>query len=179
MKREEILNSMSQQVQLTEYWNDLIKENKIEDNRHQKNVMYRNAFMMAAREYSSLGITDISRIVDRHHATVIHAQKHHDSNIRFSKIYRNAYQRISSHLSDMFILEVDFSEYNGLKDENNQLRERLMNISRRNRGLIIESKFHEEIVNELKNKIDKLKTENHEKQMSLNNLNKKLSSIAW
>jgi len=79
----------------------------------------------------------------------------------------------------MFILEVDFSEYNGLKDENNQLRERLMNISRRNRGLIIESKFHEEIVNELKNKIDKLKTENHEKQMSLNNLNKKLSSIAW
>lgn len=179
MKREDILNTMSQQVQLTEYWNDLVRENKIEDNRHQKNVMYRNAFMMAAREYSSLGITDISRILERHHATVIHAQKHHDSNLRFSKIYRNAYQRISSHLSDMFILEVDFSEYNGLKDENNQLRNRLMSMSRRNRNLIMESKFHEEIVNELQKKVDQLKEDNYEKQMSLNMLNKKLSSIAF
>ena len=179
MKREEILNTMSQQVQLTEYWNELTKESNIEDNRHQKNVMYRNAFMMAAREFSSLGITDISRIVDRHHATVIHAQKHHDSNIRFSKIYRNAYHRISSHLADMFILEVDFSEYNGMKDENNQLRNRLMNLSRRNRHFIMESKFHEEIVNELNKKIDELKADNYNKQVSLNNLNKKLSSIAW
>jgi hypothetical protein len=179
MKREDILNTMSQQVQLTEYWNDLVRENKIEDNRHQKNVMYRNAFMMAAREYSSLGITDISRILERHHATVIHAQKHHDSNLRFSKIYRNAYQRISSHLSDMFILEVDFSEYNGLKDENNQLRNRLMSMSRRNRNLIMESKFHEEIVNELQKKVDQLKEDNYEKQMSLNMLNKKLSSIVF
>ncbi len=179
MKREEILNTMSQQVQLTEYWNDLVRENKIEDNRHQKNVMYRNAFMMAAREYSSLGITDISRILERHHATVIHAQKHHDSNLRFSKIYRNAYQRISSHLSDMFILEVDFSEYNGLKDENNQLRNRLMSMSRRNRNLIMESKFHEEVVNELQKKVDQLKEDNYEKQMSLNMLNKKLSSIVF
>lgn len=179
MKREDILNTMSQQVQLTEYWNDLVRENKIEDNRHQKNVMYRNAFMMAAREYSSLGITDISRILERHHATVIHAQKHHDSNLRFSKIYRNAYQRISSHLSDMFILEVDFSEYNGLKDENNQLRNRLMSMSRRNRNLIMESKFHEEVVNELQKKVDQLKEDNYEKQMSLNMLNKKLSSIVF
>ena len=179
MRREDILNTMSQQVQLTEYWNDLVRENKIEDNRHQKNVMYRNAFMMAAREYSSLGITDISRILERHHATVIHAQKHHDSNLRFSKIYRNAYQRISSHLSDMFILEVDFSEYNGLKDENNQLRNRLMSMSRRNRNLIMESKFHEEIVNELQKKVDQLKEDNYEKQMSLNMLNKKLSSIVF
>ena len=133
----------------------------------------------ASREYSSLGITDISRILERHHATVIHAQKQHESNLRFSKIYRNAYQRISSHLSDMFILEADFSEYNGLKDENNQLRERLMLMSRRNRHLIIESKFHEEIVNDLTTKVDALKSANYEKQMSLNNLNKKLASIAF
>ena len=170
---------MSQQVQLTEYWNDLVRENKIEDNRHQKNVMFRNAFMMASREYSSLGITDISRILERHHATVIHAQKHHESNLRFSKTYRNAYRRISSHLADMFILEADFSEFNGLKDENKQLRDRLMNLSRRNRRLIMESKFHEEIVNDLTTKVDALKSANYEKQISLNNLNKKLASIAF
>lgn len=179
MKREELLNTMSQQVQLTEYWNDLVRENKIEDNRHQKNVMFRNAFMMASREYSSLGITDISRILERHHATVIHAQKHHESNLRFSKTYRNAYRRISSHLADMFILEADFSEFNGLKDENKQLRDRLMNLSRRNRRLIMESKFHEEIVNDLTTKVDALKSANYEKQISLNNLNKKLASIAF
>lgn len=179
MKREELLNTMSQQVQLTEYWNDLVRENKIEDNRHQKNVMFRNAFMMASREYSSLGITDISRILGRHHATVIHAQKHHESNLRFSKLYRNAYHRISSHLADMFILEVDFSEYNGLKDENKQLRERLMNMSRRNRHLIMESKFHEEVVNELENKIHQLKSDNYVQQTSLNMLNKKIAGIAF
>ncbi len=179
MKREELLNTMSQQVQLTEYWNDLVRENKIEDNRHHKNVMYRNAFMMASREYSSLGITDISRILERHHATVIHAQKHHESNLRFSKMYRNAYHRISSHLADMFILEVDFSEYNGLKDENKQLRERLMNMSRRNRHLIMESKFHEEVVNDMQKKVDQLKVDNYEKQMSLNMLNKKIAGIVY
>ena len=141
--------------------------------------MFRNAFMMASREYSSLGITDISRILERHHATVIHAQKHHESNLRFSKTYRNAYRRISSHLADMFILEADFSEFNGLKDENKQLRDRLMNLSRRNRRLIMESKFHEEIVNDLTTKVDALKSANYEKQISLNNLNKKLASIAF
>ena len=179
MKREDILNTMSQQVQLTEYWDDLVKENKIENNRHHNNVMYRNAFMMASREYSSLGITDIARILERHHATVIHAQKYHESNLRFSKTYRNAYRRISSHLADMFILEADFSEFNGLKDENKQLRDRLMNMSRRNRHLIMESKFHEESISEMQKKVDRLKEDNYEKQMSLNMLNKKLSSIAF
>ena len=79
----------------------------------------------------------------------------------------------------MFILEVDFSEYNGLKDENKQLRERLMNMSRRNRHLIMESKFHEEVVNDMQKKVDQLKADNYEKQISLNMLNKKIAGIVY
>ena len=79
----------------------------------------------------------------------------------------------------MFILEADFSEFNGLKDENKQLRDRLMNMSRRNRHLIMESKFHEESISEMQKKVDQLKEDNYQKQMSLNMLNKKLSSIAF
>ena len=43
----------------------------------------------------------------------------------------------------------------------------------------MESKFHEESISEMQKKVDQLKEDNYQKQMSLNMLNKKLSSIAF
>jgi peptidoglycan hydrolase CwlO-like protein len=43
----------------------------------------------------------------------------------------------------------------------------------------MESKFHEEVVNDMQKKIDELKADNYEKQMSLNMLNKKIAGIVY
>jgi len=77
------------------------------------------------------------------------------------------------------MFDIDFSEYNGLKDENNQMRDRLMKMSRRNRKVLMEFKLQEEVVKELQKEIDQLKADNYEKQMSLNMLNKKIAGIAF
>ncbi len=179
MEKEQVLSAMGQKVMLEHYWKDVKKQWAVDDNRVQRNVMYRNAFMVAANKYSSLSITSIAKILGKHHAMVIWANKNHEVNLRFSKVYYKAYEIMSHQFAEMFMFDIDFSEYNGLKDENKQLRERLMNMSRRNRHLIMESKFHEEVVNDMQKKVDQLKADNDEKQMSLNMLNKKIAGIVY
>ena len=179
MEKEQVLSAMGQKVMLEHYWKDVKKQWAVDDNRVQRNVMYRNAFMVTANKYSSLSITSIAKILGKHHAMVIWANKNHEVNLRFSKVYYKAYEIMSHQFAEMFMFDIDFSEYNGLKDENKQLRDRLMNMSRRNRHLIMESKFHEEVVNELQKKVDQLKADNYEKQMNLNILNKKIAGIAY
>lgn len=179
MNTEHILELHSQESQLREYWITLCREEKIEDNRHQRNVMYRHAFLVAAREHSSLGITAIAKITGKHHATLIHAQGNHDSNLRFNKIYFRAFQRISSNLSDILMSDIDFGEYNGLKDENKELRIRLMKLARKNRELILRKSIHEEEVRKIEEECNKLTLLNLDKDKRIQMLNKKISSIAW
>ncbi len=179
MEKEQVLSAMGQKVMLEHYWKDVKKQWAIDDNRIQRNVMYRNAFMVAANKYSSLSITSIAKILGKHHSMVVWANKNHEVNLRFSKVYYKAYEIMSHQFAEMFMFDIDFSEYNGLKDENKQLRDRLMNMSRRNRHLIMESKFHEEVVNDMQKKVDQLKADNYEKQMNLNMLNKKIAGIAY
>ena len=136
MRKKEIVGAISQQEQLKEYWVDLCDQEKIIDNRYQRNVMYKHAFLVACREVSTLGITGIGEIIGKHHATVLHACKNHESNMKFSSIYRQAYTRIASTLSDMMLVDLDFEEYYGLRDENKKLRNRLMTMSKRSRELI-------------------------------------------
>jgi len=179
MEKEQVLSAMGQKVMLEHYWKDVKKQWAIDDSPVQRNVMYRNAFMVAANKYSSLSITSIAKILGKHHAMVVWANKNHEVNLRFSKVYYKAYEIMSHQFAEMFMFDIDFSEYNGLKDENKQLRDRLMNMSRRNRHLIMESKFHEEVVNDMQKKVDQLKADNYEKQMNLNMLNKKIAGIAY
>ena len=179
MEKEQILSAMGQKVMLEHYWKDVKKQWAIDDNRVQRNVMYRNAFMVAANKYSSLSITSIAKILGKHHAMVIWANKNHDVNLRFSKVYYKAYEIMSHQFAEMFMFDIDFSEYNGLKDENNQMRDRLIKMSRRNRKVLMEFKLQEEVIKELQKEIDQLKAENYEKQMSLNMLNKKIAGIVF
>jgi len=179
MNTEHILEMNSQESQLREYWYTLVKEEKIEENRHQRNVMFRHAFLVAASEHSALGITAISKIIGRHHATLIHAQKNHESNLRFNRTYRSAYQRISINLSDILMSEIDFSDYSGYKDENRKLRLRLMKLAKRNRELIYQQAKNEEKIESANLESSLLRERLQDRDQRINALNKKLSSIAW
>lgn len=176
---KDVIVAISQKEQLKEYWKELVAEEGLSDNRHQRNVMYRHAFLVVCREVSTLSITEIGEIIGKHHATVIHATKNHESNMRFNNIYRSAYTRIASMLGDMMVLDLDFEEFYGIKDENKKLRTRLMELSKRNRQLIVSKVNAEKRLMEAESLVEELNKKIHDQQIRINNLNKKLAAIAW
>lgn len=75
---------------LQEEYNEYIRINHIGKTREHKNVMARFAFMVAARDlFSTL---EIARVTKKNHATVIHATKWHEQNLRFDRAYPRFYQ---------------------------------------------------------------------------------------
>lgn len=78
------------ELQLQEEYNEYIRINHIGKTREHKYVMARFAFMTAARElYSTL---EIARVTKKNHATVIHATKWHEQNLRYDRAYPRFYR---------------------------------------------------------------------------------------
>jgi len=177
--KEEIIGAMSQQEQLKEYWKDLSKKERIRDNRYSRNVMFRHAFSVAAREASNLSLKQLGDLIERDHATILHACKNHESNMKFSSIYRQAYTRIASTLSDMLLADLNFEEYYGLRDENKKLRNRLMMMSKRSRELISSKVSADQRALGAEAQISSLKAQIQERDVRISALNKKIASIVW
>lgn len=71
--------------QLQEEYQNFIVNNRIGKSRERRNVMARFAFMVAGRElYSTL---ELAKITGKNHATIIHATKGHEMNLRFDSDY--------------------------------------------------------------------------------------------
>lgn len=78
------------EILLQEEYNQYVYANNIKDNRQHKNVMARFAFMVAARDlFTTL---EIARVTRKNHATVIHATKWHEQNLRYDRAYPRYYQ---------------------------------------------------------------------------------------
>lgn len=78
------------EILLQEEYNQYIYANNIKDNRQHNNVMARFAFMVAARDlFTTL---EIARVTRKNHATVIHAAKWHEQNLRYDRAYPRYYQ---------------------------------------------------------------------------------------
>ena len=78
------------EILLQEEYNHYIYTNHITSNRQHKNVMARFAFMVAARElFTTL---EIARVTKKNHATVIHATKWHDQNLKYDRAYPRYFQ---------------------------------------------------------------------------------------
>ena len=176
---KDIVGAVSQFEQIKSYWKELCRDERLVDNRFQRNVMFKHAFLVATREVSSLSITEIGQIIGKHHATVIHATKNHESNMRFNAIYRQAYTRILSTMSDMMLVDLDYEEYHGLKDQNTKLRSRLMSMAKRNRELINVRVVANERALALESKMKDMKEEIRKRDAVISSLNKKIASIAW
>lgn len=78
------------EILLQEEYNHYIYTNHITSSRQHKNVMARFAFMVAARDlFTTL---EIARVTKKNHATVIHATKWHEQNLRYDRSYPRFYQ---------------------------------------------------------------------------------------
>lgn len=179
MNRLEIIDRVSQQESLKAYWKQMQKTFGIKDNRVRKNVVYRHAFLVAAKEMSNLTLKDIGTIIERDHATVLHAKKVHDSNFRFDRNYSRAYKMICDDLSEILVTDIDeFTQQNSTQ-EVRELRNRLMKLARKYRDSIVENKRFKREAEESNQKVNKLRIELNEANKRNIELNKKLNYVAW
>jgi|TARA_B110000908_G_scaffold135938_1_gene160954 hypothetical protein len=179
MNRVDIIERVNQHQQLHEYWKDVVRIHKIGENRLRKNVIYRHAFMVAAKEISGLTLAAIGNMLERDHSSVKYAQNSHEGNFRFDKTYAKVYSMIRMDISDILVTDIDYYSQEGLKEENKELRRRLMKLARMNRELIVNRNLHTESMVVLKGVVKQAQDDLRHEQYRNKELSKKISSIAW
>jgi hypothetical protein len=113
---------IANELTLQEEYDNYVIVNRIHKNREHRNVMARFAFMVAAREiYNTL---QIARVMKKNHATVIHAWKQHEINVKFDRQYLRYYNQSCAIIDKIRKDEEDSPEYT-LRKENAKLLERL------------------------------------------------------
>ena len=65
MVTNEIIDLVTQETVLKKMWQNLIKQNKIKENRHRRNVIFRHSFATAARANSDLSLIAVARIIKK------------------------------------------------------------------------------------------------------------------
>ena len=108
--------TFDQELIAREYWATIEKSHSIGKSREQRNVLYRHAFFVACRNVTQLSLKSIGKVLDKDHATVLHALKQHETNLRFCSQYQNIYTEIYECLND--IIETNAERvYNIVKDK--------------------------------------------------------------
>lgn len=155
--KDKVLGSLISQEALRGYWNRYKAENKVTSSRERMNVVHRHAFAVIARENVKLSLTKIGSIIERDHATVIHACKNHEMNYRFDADYRSIYNTISIELQDMLlhngIVPKTISDTNEVKD----IHFKFLRVSRRLRELIKEFELYKQEIASEKKRINATK----------------------
>ena len=151
MNDDKVFGSLISQEALRGYWNQYKVENNVGNSRQRINVIHRHAFAVVSRENVKLPLTKIGSIIERDHATVIHACKNHEMNYRFDADYRSIYNTILIELQDLLlhsgIVPKTISDTNEVKD----IHFKFLRVSRRLRQLIMEfEQYKKEIASDKK-----------------------------
>jgi hypothetical protein len=93
------VNTLDQEMLIRDFWNRLSTANQITNNRERRNILYKYSFFVSARELTTLSLSSIGRVLNKDHATVLHAIKKHSANYMYDKTYRNVYDMVYSDLS--------------------------------------------------------------------------------
>jgi hypothetical protein len=112
------------------FWSKISKKLRHEDNRIRANVIIRHSFFVAARQLTSLSLSEIASILNRDHASVIHAIKNHDSNLKYLPHYANVFSDIVKGLKSMLSYEADVYSASNI-DKISDLRLRLIDLSQK------------------------------------------------
>ena len=107
MNKDNIIGLIDQQMILEDYWHRLEESHNISKNRERRNVMYRQAFLVASREFSNLSLAMIGRILNKNHATVLYACRCHETNYKYDKIYRNVFDSMAHDIGSLIESHTD------------------------------------------------------------------------
>lgn len=100
MSDKKIVSLIDQQMMLEDYWNVLKETHNLTDNRERRNVIFRHAFLVAARHFSNLSLMTLGRITGRHHATAVHANRCHEQNYTYDQTYRDTFDLLSKQIAE-------------------------------------------------------------------------------
>lgn len=93
----------SQYFSALQLWRGIVESYNIKDNRERENVRVRQAFAVALSNETHLTFMSIGNIMNKHHATVVHCRKSHESNMKYDKSYPGIYDLIVKQIRDMVI----------------------------------------------------------------------------
>ena len=157
--------TFDQQLLVRNYWSTIEETHDVGRNRERRNVLYRFAFFVACREISNLSLNTIGRILNKDHATVIHAMKSHEGNYRFDAQYREIYTEIHSCLTD--IVDVNTEKvYSVIRDRAMQVDPDLYHnhiIETYKQRIASQEREHNDKTDVLKSTL--LKTQKHNKEL--------------
>ena len=123
-----------------QFWRDYSKKYNFEDNRARTNITLKHAFFVACREVAGFSYAAIGNIINKDHATVLHACRNHESNIMYLASYHKIYNEIKNNLQVL----LDKGELQREADEIfdlNVLRSRLIETSSKLRRKIVQYKY--------------------------------------
>jgi len=144
---------------LKNFWTDYATKHKVVNNRQRHNIVRKHAFSHIARTNTSVPLSGISRILDKNHATILHACNKHEGNYLYDPDYRLVYD-------DMFGEMEDFLLVNGVVpktihptvSEVEDVHFRLVDVSRRIRNKIKELDDYRKSVEVEVSKIEHIKS---------------------
>lgn len=87
---------ITQERVLIKLWNQITKDYNIAKSRERRNVRFRHAFLVSARMNANLSLKAVAKILNKDHATVIHAIKQHEPNYIYDDAYRTIYNAINN-----------------------------------------------------------------------------------
>ena len=140
----------SDYASIVNFWNDYSKKSKFVDNRQRQNVILKYAFFTACRRETSLPLSAIGSVISKDHATVLHAVRSHDTNMKFSDVYVEVYSEIVDNLSVILDKDSEKTEIKSINDIK-ALRSRCIEVSSRLRMTILELKNTKESMNGVSN----------------------------
>jgi len=135
---DKIINATVYHKCLTRFWEDLKNKNTITESRDRRNIIYRYCFVNIVREATTLSLAAIGKILNKNHATIIHALKVHESNYKYDHDYRIIYEQMKITLEDLFLNNGFGNELINEDMTRFEKHDRLLALSRRLRNKIIE-----------------------------------------
>ncbi len=103
----QIFRANDQYMALDKFWKNIVKERGITGSRQRINVIYRHTFSCVCYDISTLPIVQISSILDRDHATVIHAVKNNEHNRKYDHSYETIYIWMHNEISQILKSHID------------------------------------------------------------------------
>ena len=107
------------------------------DNRQRPNVMLKHSFAVAAKSLTGLSLAEVGSIIDKDHASVLHALRKHEGAIDYHYGYRDVYNDVHSGLMKMLEYESDVLSAEDCMTMK-ELRQRLIHTSQKLRSRISE-----------------------------------------
>ena len=89
------------------FWERFTSIKGFTDNRQRPNIILKHSFAVACRKITGLSLAEIGSILDKDHATVLHSEKNHESNMMYLNGYKNVYNEIHQGLLKVLQYEDD------------------------------------------------------------------------